>query len=103
MPRGGNVLRQRLAFRKQLQGREPPRSRHHLIGAGSVATAQAAAAILRFKLDYFKNGILEVWDGDAGRTLGRPAADLLCPGLAARRLAGGIGQFQVAGRSIPRP
>jgi hypothetical protein len=57
MPRGGNVLRQRLAFRKQLQGREPPRSRHHLIGAvmpraapagdirSSVAKVQGLAAV----------------------------------------------------------
>jgi len=38
---------------------------------GSAISAQAAATVGRFKLDYFQNGILEVWDADAGRLLGR--------------------------------
>ena len=38
---------------------------------GSASSARAAATIGRFKLDYFQNGILEVWDADAARMLGR--------------------------------
>jgi hypothetical protein len=38
---------------------------------GSATSARAAATVDQFKLDYFKNGILEVWDVDNGRLLGR--------------------------------
>jgi hypothetical protein len=38
---------------------------------GSANSAQAAAKVGQFKLDYFTNGILEVWDADANRLLGR--------------------------------
>jgi hypothetical protein len=38
---------------------------------GSANSARAAAITGQFKLDYFKNGILEVWDADAARVIGR--------------------------------
>jgi hypothetical protein len=38
---------------------------------GSAASAGAAVLVERFRLDYFTNGILEVWDADSGRLLGR--------------------------------
>jgi hypothetical protein len=38
---------------------------------GSAISARAAASVGRFKLDYFQNGILEVWNADAACLLGR--------------------------------
>jgi hypothetical protein len=41
------------------------------IDDGTADSARAAAKVGRFKLDYLKNGILEVWDADAEKILGR--------------------------------
>jgi len=38
---------------------------------GSALAVQAAVKVGQFKLDYFKNGILEVWNADTGRMLAR--------------------------------
>jgi methylamine utilization protein MauJ len=43
---------------------------------GSAATARSAAKVCQFQLDYFKNGILEVWDADTAFLLGRRDAFL---------------------------
>lgn len=38
---------------------------------GSAASAQAIARVCQFKLDYFENGILEAWDVNSERLIGR--------------------------------
>jgi hypothetical protein len=38
---------------------------------GSIQAAEAEVTVATFRLDYFKNGILEVWESDAERMLGR--------------------------------
>jgi hypothetical protein len=41
------------------------------IDDGTAMSARAVATVGQFKLDYFQNGILEVWNADAARLLGR--------------------------------
>jgi len=63
---------------------------------GSVSSAQAAVKVRQFKLDYFKNGILEVWNGDAVRILGRCDAFLPCNVDMSRTIA----SFEASIRAI---